>query len=103
MPKFLPFKNWRTVSESSSVEMQTNSIDFPASRGSRASLSIDGISRTHGPHQVAQKLRKIGLPLNLENDTGWSSRSSTVQSYAAGWLIPEFSSRRGPAGAKNVK
>ena len=35
-----------------------------------ASLSMDGISRTQGPHHVAQKLRKTVLPLNFENETG---------------------------------
>ena len=65
--------------------------------------SIDGISPTQGPHQVAQKLRKIVLPLNLEKETGWSSRSRTVQSNSAGWLMPEFSSRAGRFGPKNVR
>ena len=70
MGQFLPARNWRTVCGESSVETQTNSMFLPWSRGSLASLAIDGISRTHGPHQVAQKLRKTVLPLNLEKRDG---------------------------------
>ena len=43
---------------------------LPCSRGFLASLAIDGISPTHGPHQVAQMFRKTVLPLNFENGTG---------------------------------
>ena len=44
-----------------------------------ASLAIEGISRTQGPHHVAQKLRKTVLPLNFEKGTGWSCRSRSDQ------------------------
>ena len=64
MLKFLSFKNWRTVSELSSIETQRNLMSLLAIRPSRASLSIDGISLTQGGHHVAQKFKKIGLPLN---------------------------------------
>src|SRR5580692_11801369 len=33
------------------------------------SVSIEGISSRHGPHQVAHKLRKITLPLSEASET----------------------------------
>ena len=78
--QFLSLTNRRTVSTESSIETQTNSMFLPLSRGFAASRAIDGISPTQGPHQVAQMFRKTVLPLNRENDTGCSFRSSRVQS-----------------------
>ncbi len=58
-----------------------------AEAGSRASSAIDGISGTHGPHQVAQMFRNTGLPLNREKDTG-----SVLE-------IERATNRRRPAGS----
>ncbi len=78
--QFLSRTKRTTVSAESSVETQTNSMFFPLSRGFAASLAIEGISPTHGGHQVAQMLRKTVLPWKRENFTGCSFRSSRVQS-----------------------
>jgi len=57
----LPSRNRLTVPESPSVETQTKDTYFIL--GSAASEAIEGISRTHGGHHVAQTLRKTAFPL----------------------------------------
>ncbi len=49
--------------------MLTASITSPVSDDSSNMLWMKGISKTHGPHQVAQKLSNTGLPQKSLSDT----------------------------------
>jgi hypothetical protein len=69
--------NCLTASASSSTETPRNTTSFKLF--SAVSASIDGISATQGPHQVAQTFRNTVFPLNSENGTIRPLRSVSDQ------------------------
>src|SRR5262245_35698908 len=76
----LSARNRRTGSGESSVEIHTNAMFFPFSRGFAARRAMEGISPTQGGHHVAQMFRNTVFPLKPENGAGLPFRSSSVQS-----------------------
>ena len=55
----------------------------PSSPYCFCSSTSDGISARHGPHQVAQKFRTIGFPLNAASFTSTPFMSFSVKSSGA--------------------
>ena len=72
--------------------MPPRSTEISKTFTSPASLSLArsraGNSAIHGGHQVAQKLIKIGIPLNTYKDRGFPSLSRRVVAIGGvGWRI----------------
>ena len=85
----------------------TASTTRPLARYARCSFWMVGISRRHGPHQLAQKSISTTLPLNSDSlpDRSLSAKSIIglpLRSAALGRCGPKRSTSCAPSGAANT-